>query len=329
MPDRPPATPALKVVLMGTGPFAVPSFEAIRQAGYDIPLVVTRPERISKSRKGPPPAPVRQWAQSHGLPLFDPASINDPEAIATVAAQSADVLFVCDYGQILSSSALAAARCGGLNLHGSLLPAYRGAAPVQWAMWKGETVTGVSVIHMTPKLDGGPVVVRRSLAIDPRETAGELEVRLADDGVQATLQALTELAQWDGHSQWGEVQDPAQACKAPRLQKSDGQIDWTQTAAQIDCHVRAMQPWPTAFTTLQCDGRPDVRITLRSLEPTATPRPEALASGQILVEGQELFVAAADRLVQIHQLQPAGKKAMAAADFLRGHPHAAAAKFGT
>jgi methionyl-tRNA formyltransferase len=196
-------------------------------------------------------------------------------------------------------------------------------------MWQGETVTGVSVIHMTPKLDGGPVVVQRSLEIDPRETAGELESRLADDGVAATLESLAELAQWDGHSGWGEIQDPAQASRAPRLQKSDGQIDWSQTAAQIDCHVRAMQPWPTAFTTLKCDGRADIRITIRSLEPTAMPRPDQLASGQIVVEGQELFVAAADRLVQIHNLQPAGKKAMAAADFLRGHPHAADAMFGT
>ncbi|QEG41109.1 Methionyl-tRNA formyltransferase [Roseimaritima ulvae] len=314
---------------MGTGPFAVPSFEAIRQAGYEIPLVVTRPERVRKSRKGPPPAPVRQWAQSHDLQLFDPASINDPEAIATVAAQNADVLFVCDYGQILSDAALQAARCGGLNLHGSLLPAYRGAAPVQWAMWKGETETGVSVIHMTPKLDGGPVVVRRSLKIDPHETAGELEARLADDGVAATLQSLSDLALWDGNSAWGEIQDPAQACKAPRLQKSDGQIDWTQSAAQIDCQVRAMQPWPTAFTTLKSEGRADTRITIRSLEPTDTPRAESLACGQIVVEGQTLFAAASDRLLQIHQLQPAGKKAMAAADFLRGHPHVNKAHFAS
>ncbi len=323
-----PTDSLARVVLMGTGPFAVPSFEAIRQAGYAIVLVVTRPEPPTKSRKGPPPAPVRQWAEQHGLPLFDPPSINTPDAIAAVAAVQPNVLFVCDYGQILSNDALAVASHGGLNLHGSLLPAYRGAAPVQWALWQGESETGVSVIHMTPRLDGGPMVVQRSLAINPQETAGELEDRLAADGVHASLEAMRRLAAWDGQSVLGQSQDKQQVSKAPRLKKSDGQINWSQSAAEVDCQVRAMQPWPTAFTFLKREGRPSIRVTIRAGSPTDRPRPTDAVPGQILVEEQELMVACADRWLQVQRLQPAGKKEMLAADFLRGHPLPQAAVFG-
>ena len=155
--DEPESSPPeFRLVLMGTGPFAVPSFETLRAAGFPIAMVVTKPAPSVKSRKGPPPAPVRTWAEQHRLPIFDPDTVNDPEAIDRVAAEDPDLLVVCDYGHILKPEALETARLGGINLHGSLLPAYRGAAPVQWAVLRGDPVTGVSVIHMTPRLDGGP-----------------------------------------------------------------------------------------------------------------------------------------------------------------------------
>ncbi|QDS92214.1 Methionyl-tRNA formyltransferase [Roseimaritima multifibrata] len=329
MPDLDNKAKEMRIILMGTGPFAVPSFEAIRQAGMEIPLVVTRPALTKKSRSGPPPAPVREWAEAHQLPLFDPPSINDPAAIETIRSHSPDILFVCDYGQILSDQALAVAPKGGLNLHGSLLPAYRGAAPVQWAMRKGESETGVSIIHMTPRLDGGPVVAQRPLKIQDHETAGELEHRLAEDGVAATLAALKQLAGWDGMEPIGVPQDNSKASRAPRLQKKDGAIDWSQSAAQVDFQIRSMQPWPTAFTFLHRSDKPAVRITVLKAAPSNQTRASNLQAGQIVVdeENSDLFVACGTGLLQIDQLQPAGKKPMAVADFLRGHPLSAEARF--
>lgn len=318
-----PEAKRLAVVLMGTGPFAVPSYEAIRAAGHDIRLVITRPEAAGKSRKRVPPSPVRQWASEQGLPISDPASINDPEALGPLTEASPDVLVVCDYGQILKTHVLEAAPLGGINLHGSLLPAYRGAAPVQWAMKRGEFVTGVSVIHMTARLDAGPVLVRHELAIGDKETAGELETRLAATGVDATLEALQLLATWDGTSALGTPQDASQRSAAPRLTKADGRIDWSLEARQIDCHVRAMQPWPTAFTEIPAsDQRAPVRIVVRRVEKSSheaeLPSPP-LPPGTLLTE-HGMHVACGDGYLRIDRLQPAGKREMTADAFLRGRP---------
>ena len=244
-----------QIILMGTGPFAVPSFEAIRAAGYKIALVVTRPTPPVKSRGGPPPSPVRDWAVEHELPLWDPPSINDEPAIARLNEAQADLMVVCDYGQILKPDALAATRWGGINLHGSLLPAYRGAAPVQRALLSGDAETGVSVIHMTPRLDGGPIVTSATTEISSTETAGELEERLSMIGVDATMRAigqlkdvLTEHKRGTPIPLIGEPQDRSKISKAPRLSKAEAEIDWYKSASQIDCLVRGMQPWPVAFT---------------------------------------------------------------------------------
>lgn len=313
-----PAVRPLRLVLMGTGPFAVPSFEALRAAGHEIACVVTRPQPPVRSRKGPPPSPVRAWAQSHGMMLIDPDSINAEDAVAQLRQFAADLLVVCDYGQILKPAALEAARLGGINLHGSLLPKYRGAAPVQWAMLSGDEVTGVSVIHMTPRLDGGPVITTRQTKILEDETAGELEARLAELGIEATLQAVTTLSRWDGHSPIGLGQDPDQVTKAPRLEKKDGQIDWTRTAREIDCHVRGMQPWPIAFTHLSfADDKPPLRLAIKSVQVLQQPA-EPWEPGQV-VPGDQLIVACSDRLVEITSLQPAGKREMSGQEFLRGH----------
>jgi methionyl-tRNA formyltransferase len=303
---------------MGTGPFAVPAFDALRRAGHSIVLVVTRPQWTSKSRKLSPPSPVRAWAEAHQLAIVDPESINDATAVQRLDDVAADLLVVCDYGQILQPAALASARLGGINLHGSLLPKYRGAAPVQRALLGGEAITGVSVIHMTPRLDAGPVLAMRQTSIGDRETAGELEQRLAELGVAATIEAVELLAGWDGHSPIGQLQDPAQVSKAPRLDKSEGQIDWARTARQIDCHVRGMQPWPIAFT--HCPpgrDKPPLRLAIKQIRQLDRPADDH-RPGEI-VAGDGLLVATADRIVQIELLQPAGKRDMTGEEFLRGH----------
>ena len=307
-----------RLILMGTGPFAVPAFEALRAAGHEIALVVTKPQPPVRSRKGPPPSPVRSWAEQHGLEIFDPDSINDEAAVQRIISVGASLLVVCDYGQILKPAALESATLGGINLHGSLLPKYRGAAPVQWSMLSGDNVTGVSVIHMTPRLDGGPIVTMRETPIQDFETAGELEERLAILGIEATLEAIDRLGEWDGESVIGAVQDAAKVTKAPRLQKSDAEIDWGRTAREIDCHVRGMQPWPIAFTHFPLgEGKPPVRLAIKEIEIL-----DQLAGdhhpGEIL-SGDGFLVATTDRIVAIKRLQPAGKREMNGVDFLRGH----------
>ena len=316
--DRAGAVP-LTAVLMGTGPFAVPAFEAILKDGHAINLVVTRPMPPVKSRTGLPPSPVREWAARHDLPLLDPPSINGPEGVARLREAAADLLVVCDYGEILKPETLAVTPLGGINLHGSLLPAYRGAAPVQRSLLAGDRVTGVTVIHMTPKLDAGPILATRTTEIRDSETAGELEQRLAVMGAAATLEAIEKLSRWDRSSAIGEAQDPDRVSRAPRLHKSEGEIDWTQSTQQIDCHIRGMQPWPGAFTFIETDQeKPAIRVAIKRASPVDQPRPAESRCGQRLGD-QGLVVATGDGALRIEIIQPAGRRERSGEEFVRGH----------
>lgn len=311
---------------MGTGPFAVPAFEAIHQTNHEIIAVVTKPEPPVKSRKGPPPAPVRTWAVDQGLPLIDPLSINDADVVDQLTGLAADLLVVCDYGQILKPDALASSKLGGVNLHGSLLPAYRGAAPVQRALLSGDSETGVSVIHMTPKLDGGPILGIARTSIQDDETSGQLEERLSQLGVDLVLNCIADLANWDGESTIGTVQDASLATKAPRLSKREAEIDWNRTSKEIDCHIRGMQPWPIAFSQIEVrPNKPPLRLVVlkvSSVETSPTGQSDIniddLQPGQI-TGGKELVVVTADGAFRIDSLRPAGKREMTGEEFLRGY----------
>ncbi len=321
-----------RLILLGTGPFAVPSFVALCDAGHEVALVVTRPAPPVKSRRGPPPSPVREFAQHRGLAVFDPASINDTESIAELVKHSPTLLVVCDYGQILSSAALATAPLGGINLHGSLLPAYRGAAPVQWAVLSGDEVAGVSVIHMTPRLDGGPILATVTIPIDPADTAGTLEAKLSSLGVEPTLRSVEMLASWDGVSSIGTPQDASRVSRAPRLSKTMGMIDWTQTAKQIDCHVRGMQPWPGAATDILLgDGRSAQRIGIRAATIINNEAPAGVSPGE-LIDDKHLRIATGPieqpGIVQVERLQPAGRNEVSGAEFMRGYRLAIGTQFG-
>ena len=234
----------MRLVMMGTGPFAVPTFRSLYETHHEVVALVTGPIRERRGRPTPL-NPLRDIAHEHGTPIFDPEDVNAPESRARLAAFGADLLVVCDYGQILSPATLATARLGGINLHASLLPKYRGAAPINWAIYHGETETGVTVIHMTPRVDAGPCVAQAATPIGPDETAAELEARLAELGAWFVRRAI------DG-SERGTLealpQDAALASKAPRLKKTDGLIDWSRPAAAIKNHVRAMEPWPKTYT---------------------------------------------------------------------------------
>ena len=322
-----------RLVLMGTGPFAVPAFEALCEAGHEIAMVVTRPAVLNRSRKGPPPSPVRDFAARHGFVLFDPESINTPESITRLAAEHASLLVVCDYGQILSSDALATTPLGGINLHGSLLPAYRGAAPVQWAVLNGDEFAGVSIIHMTPRLDGGPVLATAKIPIASNDTSGSLEAKLATLGIEPTLASVELLGQWDRVATIGMPQDKSLVSRAPRLSKLSGQIDWSRSAVEIDRHVRGMQPWPGAYTDVVISaGRSPIRNAVRAVTLENGPAPMNVSPGT-LIDDHSLRIATGPELspgvIRIDRLQPAGRTEVAAQEFIRGQRIRSGAKFGT
>ncbi len=307
----------MRLIIMGTGPFAVPMFKAVLANGHQVPIVVTRPSRPARGRKQAPPNPMLEAGKTAGIEVWAPESINTPEAIEQLRLYDADLMVVCDYGQILSRDALASTRLGGINLHGSLLPKYRGAAPVQWAVINGDTTTGVTVIHMTPKLDGGPALIQVESTIETHETADTLEARLAVIGAPAVLQAIDMLEQWDGESEIGELQNPEAVTKAPRLTKNHGAIDWTKCAADIVNNHRGVQPWPGSFTIWD-RGKQPMRLIVSRLEHAAFDK-QGTPGEVVIADQQELVVACGSGGIRLREVQPAGKRTMTAEEFMRGY----------
>jgi methionyl-tRNA formyltransferase len=258
--------------------------------------------------------PAKLAAKERGIQVFQPEDLKTPESIARLKEQSADVFAVAAFGQLLSKAVLAIPRLGPFNLHASLLPKYRGAAPMTYAIWKGEAETGLSIFRMVREMDAGDMALQVRTPIGQEETAGELHDRLAQIGAGLFVEFLDRL-------EAGTInfapQDSSQATFAPSLTKEDGQIDWTQAARQICLHIRAMCPWPGAYTHLKTAGG-DQRMTLlkaSALEGKADARP-----GEVTEVTKDAFVVAAgEGRLRVERLQLSGKRAMDAAEFLRGH----------
>jgi methionyl-tRNA formyltransferase len=321
----------MRILMLGTGPFAVPTFKYLLASAHEVPALITRPPRSTRS-KSAPAGPMQAVAEEHGLPVFMPESINSLEGREAIARWNAELLVVCDYGQILSAETLALTPRGGINLHGSLLPKYRGAAPVNWAVWNGDAETGVTVIHMTPRLDGGPMIAVRRTPIGPEETTPELEVRLSDLGVDAVREAIDLLAANPPEAVLGERQDQSLATKAPRLAKTDGDVAWSRTARQIFNQVRALKPWPGTYTNLLREGQPPVRLILDKVSDISNPDKSATygAPGTVIFAGRDnLHVATGDGQLSLDIVQPAGKRAMAVGEWLRGCAVKAGDRFGS
>ncbi|MCC9607279.1 methionyl-tRNA formyltransferase [Blastopirellula sp. JC732] len=307
----------LRIVMMGTGPFAVPSFRRLLDSQHQVLALLTQPPRVLRGNRQPPPSPMRAVAEEAGLPVHWPESVNTPEAHEILRSYDADLFVVCDYGQILSAESLSLAKLGGINLHGSLLPKYRGAAPVNWAMHNGDPETGVTVIHMTPKLDGGPILAVAKTPIDPDEDAVELEERLSQLGVEPVMQSIA-LLEEHGLNPPGELQDPAKVTKARRLRKEDGDLPWARTAQEIYNQHRAFQPWPGTFTHWLRDGAEPLRLIVKRMTPLASDA--RVAPGQVAaVDDGRLVVATAAGQISLDEVQPAGKRVMQAAEFLNGY----------
>src|SRR5262249_8653982 len=252
----------MRIVMMGTGTFAEPTFQALLAGRHEVVGLVTQPDRAAGQERGSTRQTgvgMKQIALDRNVPVVQPESINTPEGVARLTELRPDLLVVAAYGQILSNDVLAVAPLGGINVHASLLPKYRGAAPIAWAIYHGEQRTGVTIIRMSVRLDAGDMLAQEAIDILPDETAGELEARLAPLGARLAVEVIEKLAQGPVA---GLPQDQSQLTKAPKLKKEHGLIGWSREAEQVCNQIRAMQPWPTAYTFLHREGQPPLRLIL-------------------------------------------------------------------
>ncbi len=313
----------MKIVMFGTGPFAVPTFSELLTS-HEVVALVTRPIDDAGKRRKSAANPMRELAEARELAVFAPSDANEVSFVDVLRQINADLFVVCDFGQILSKECLAAARLGGVNLHGSLLPRYRGAAPINWAIYRGETTTGVSVIHMTSKLDGGPVLNTATLPIETNDTTESIEPRLSQLGVQPVLDSIGLLTNWDGTSAIGVLQDPALATSARRLRKEDGWIRWQRSAQQIVNQVRAFQPWPGTFTEWLRPESTPIRLIINAACVYESHVPSSGISdspGTVIKRDRDsLVVQTGQGQLELMMVQPAGKKSMPIDAFLRGYP---------
>jgi methionyl-tRNA formyltransferase len=300
----------MRVVFLGSGQFAVPSLEALIGAGHDVRAVVTQPDKEKGRGRGLAPPPVKPVALAHGLEVLQPRRIKAPEALEALRAREPDVQVVVAYGQILPRAVIDVAPLGTVNVHGSVLPRYRGAAPVQWAIVNGERETGVSTMLIDEGLDTGPVLLTRTTPIGEEETAPELEARLARMGAELLVETLASLASGKVEPQ---PQDHARATHAPIIRKEDGRLDWTLPADVIARRVRGFFPWPGTVTTL--GGRELKVVKARPLAGRG-----AAAAGQVLaIERDGIVVASGEgTALLLTEVQPESRRAMPAAAFAAG-----------
>ncbi|MBX3441324.1 MAG: methionyl-tRNA formyltransferase [Planctomyces sp.] len=308
------AAAALKVLFLGTGSFAEPAFDALLQSRNAVVGLVTQPDRGGPGRHHHEP-PLKAAAVAAGLPVLQPENINAPESLDRLREFTADLYVVAAYGQMLKRDLLSIPRYGAVNLHASLLPRHRGAAPVHYAILSGDAETGVTVFQIERRLDAGPILGMVRTAIGPRETTGDLEPRLARLAAELILDVADRIA---AGTATPVPQDDAFATLAPRMPKSFGEIDWTRTSAEIERKVRALQPWPKAYSFLQAGEGPPLRLTLLDVAPLPGFAADA-QPGEVIASGPgELRIRTGDGALAVERLQPAGKRDMVIAEFLRG-----------
>jgi methionyl-tRNA formyltransferase len=309
-----------RIVFFGTPEFAVPTLNALLRTRHAVVGVVTQPDRPRGRGHKYTYAPVKQRAMAANLPVLQPERLKDPHFLDALSALRADVGIVAAYGKILTDAVLAVPPLGLLNVHASMLPRYRGAAPVHRAVIAGETETGVTIMRVVKALDAGPMLAVARRPIAPDETSDQVERDLAALGAQLLADTLEGLAE-------GRIremqQDDAEATYAPRLTKADGVIDWTQPAGRVHNLVRGLHPWPHAYTFLH-DRR---LIVLRSA--VSAPSDRDAAPGTIVdAHGDTFTVATGDGRLHVLEIQPEGKRSMRPREFLAGHPLRTGDRFG-
>jgi methionyl-tRNA formyltransferase (EC 2.1.2.9) len=298
---------SLRIIFAGTPDFAARHLDALLSSEHQIVGVFTQPDRPAGRGKKLMPSPVKVLAEEKGLPVFQPASLRQQENQQLIADLNADVMVVVAYGLILPKAVLDMPRKGCINVHGSLLPRWRGAAPIQRSLWAGDEETGVTIMQMDVGLDTGDMLYKLSCPITAQDTSATLYAKLAELGPQGLLVTLQQLAQGSAQPQ---MQDEALVTYAEKLSKEEARIDWSLSAVQLERCIRAFNPWPMSW--LMIDEQP-VKIWQASVIPSAT-RAEP---GTILDASKTgIQIATADGILNLESLQPAGKKAMNAQDIL-------------
>lgn len=316
----------MKLVFCGTPRFAVPTLVALHDAGHEIVLAVSQPDRPVGRTQEPVAPPVKQQALALGIPVTQPEKIRDnADFRAQLESIAPDAIIVVAYGRIIPPWMLTLARYGCINLHGSLLPKYRGAAPIQWAIARGETITGNTTMLLEEGLDTGPILLQQAVTISPAQTAVELYEEMALGGAPLVVETLEGLAAGTIEP---HMQDHSRATLAPILTRDDGRMDFSGfTATQLKNRWRGFQPWPGAFTTL--NGK---KLIVHRMDLAETPAPDAGAAaecGRLVIAHHRMFVAcAANTWLELIELQLEGKKRLSAAEFLRGLPIAAGMRLG-
>jgi methionyl-tRNA formyltransferase len=308
----------MRIVFMGTPAAAVPTLRRCIDDGHEVVAAWTQPDRPSGRGNKVSFSPVKELALEKGIPVYQPARLKNDEAKALFASHDTDVAVVVAYGRILPNEFLMTPRRGCINVHFSLLPKYRGASPVNWAIVNGDQETGVTTMFIEPTLDTGPILLQEKTSIGPKETAPELMTRLSETGAALLGKTLAEL-----DTLTPRVQDDEAATFAPILKKEDGLIDWTKPAVEIERRIRGLQPWPNAHTTLHSRG-----FTIWSAEPVLT---EADAENGEVIEarGDSLIVKCdGDTAVRLLEVQPEAKRRMTVRDFLNGTQLKIGERFG-
>ncbi|GED24313.1 methionyl-tRNA formyltransferase [Brevibacillus agri] len=299
-----------RILFMGTPDFAVSSLDALIEAGYNVIGVVTQPDRPVGRKQVLTPPPVKEAALRHGLAVLQPEKIKAEEALEEVLALSPDLIVTAAYGQILPKRLLDAPPFGCINVHASLLPKYRGGAPIHKAIVDGEAESGVTIMYMVEALDAGDMLSKVVVPIEERDTVGLLHDKLAVAGSRLLLETVPRLLAGEIQP---EAQDHSAATFAPNIKRADEKIDWTKSAAQIYNQVRGLNPWPVAFTTYE--GKVWKLWWVEKMPEAGSKK----APGTIIAREEDgLVVACGSGAVKITELQPEGKKRMSALDFLRG-----------
>lgn len=307
----------MRIVFAGTPAFAERALSALLDAGHDIPLVLTQPDRPAGRGLHAAASPVKQLALARGLALHQPATLKDPAAAGPIRAAQPDALVVAAYGLLLPQAVLDIAPMGAINIHASLLPRWRGAAPIQRALLAGDAETGVAIMKMEAGLDTGPVMLERRISIAADDDAQSLHDKLAALGAAAIVEALALIAA--GRALW-RAQAPDGASYARKIDKSEAAIDWTRPCAELERKLRAFRPAPGAQSTLR--GETVKLLRARCVERSGAP-------GEVLSAGADgIVVACGEGALEIQELQRAGGKRLAAAAFLRGFPVAAGERLG-
>lgn len=310
----------MRIIFWGTPEFALPALRALGDEGHHVAAVVTQPDRPAGRGREVAKSPVKAEAEEQGIPVLQPERARGDEFIAQLRALDADLSVVVAYGQILKPEVLAVPRLGSVNIHGSLLPSLRGAAPVQWAIINGAETTGVTIMRMDAGLDSGPMLLRVEEPIEPDEAACELAGRLAEIGAEALVEALALL---EAGQLVEEAQDHAAATYAPKLTRELARLDWTRPAAEVSRWIRGLDDVPGAWSPLGARG--PVKL-FRAAPAEGSGEPGTVLEADGNAEG--ILVACGTGAVRVREVQPPGKRRMNAAEWVRGRGVAAGDRFG-